>query len=919
MFVDLVGSTALADMLELEEYDEVLSDFHRLVGDIVTAYGGTQLQHFGDGSMACFGLRRDSEDAALASLACSLSLARQMPERLSGQQVRIGLHTGPVMTHPDANGALEPQLTGFHVSVAARLQQLARPGTVVISGETRSLLGRVARLRVSSTMSFKNAGTARSIECVEVGSFTFKLTDVQKNPVLERDDCIARIAAGGFDSGLDAGFLLAGPMGIGKTSVLTRLAATGPGMILLAARANLRRKPLFAIAEAIAAALFPGSEPSTYFLEPALDRQGMAGLDSKIVADILGLAVEIAPKLSPELRRQKRIATAAEMLARLIEASGSWFGFDDLQWADAESVAVLERLIADPRCPPNRLVLASRPGPIGLDFAKANRLSLISLQPLSDHAAHTILARDFVLPATTRGRVVATAQGNPLFLRALAMHAGQTRAEDPKGRSLPQTVEAALQSLIASLEDDRELIANAAICGRVFRREHLAMLVPEDAHTADRLAFLVINGIFDVVPEGYSFSHVLTRDAAYAMIPPTHRASLHRTLYRRLLREDLRFAETYPTVIADHALVGGDVVETVETSLAAGMHLLRCANFDEASQYLGRAVRHMELAQRDAAGHPQLLATQAYFASAQVQRFGFTHPNVLASYQRLEKMLEGEPADLPERTVVYYGILAHRMISGRIRECRTLLANMGRFTRHHGQRDHILWLVNEAAYGLYSGRHRRAATACEQVEALYDIARDGSLFLEVGADPLASVLSAQVHLAARGGDLASSMAIMARAKDHLGQIGGINQLPWIQIFCGAALGFAGDGARARAEIQEGIALADEQASAFWSLIGRIWDAVFAIRGGENVDARAQLEALLDHAGQVGALINRPLFTATLAQACDALGDGAMALTHSADAVAQLLKTGEGMFAHEILAIRRSIAGPAALAHRLRRC
>lgn len=903
MFVDLVGSMKLAQELDLDDYDAMLARFHQAVADLIASYGGLLLQHYGDGAMACFGLQRDGEDAALAALACGLALVERVPERLDGLQIRVGLHSGRVMCHAEGTQALAPQITGYHASLAARIQQIAPPGGVVISEEAAHFISRLARIDVARAQDVMLSGIDKPVGTFEVRGYRF-LHARRHGPLLDRNDVVALILQEGTARPDWPAFLVIGGMGLGKTSLLDHLATTTGTQIRLSARANLARTPFFPVLEYLVQHLFDGGVPNSGEIEELLATENFPAMpdDSATFHAMLGLLVDPLPNLSPEGQRQNRIDLATRLLIYLMEHRSVHLAFDDVQWADPDSLAVIEAIIAQRRFPPGQIVLAARPHLEMRALADRHGIKIVELHPLSDEAALSLvglIGPDLPLPL--RERILAKAEGNPLFIRVLSQHLGHSADVNNEAVTLPETIEAAYQAMIERFEDEKGLIMAASILGRVFQSDHLSLLVAKGAQMADRLEHLVRNGIFSAVPNGFAFSHILLRDAAYAMIPPSRRRLMHRHLFTALAEHDPAFALAYPELLAEHGLSSGDPTAIIPACITAGRHLLQAAHFDHALHYFQQALRHMP---PEPAGeiHQQRLPTLAMFTSAQVQRLGFAHPDVLTSYRQLEAETERGRAGALEQVLVRYGIVSHAMIGARLHDCARMLEQMRVLATGQGPVPEMLYEVHRAAHALYTGQFALCEDACGRVEALYSPERDTRLLLEVGADPLASILSARAHVSARMHGVGRAHEALARAKEHLVAIGAITQLPWIHIFGSVALFFGGDRQTAVRELEEGIALADTQSAAFWSLIGRMWQAVYRIHEGAHADGMMLLEPLLDQAAAVGVAINLPIFLASLSRACLETGDVRRAENLWVRAANLIDASGEAMFAEQVFAL-----------------
>lgn len=903
MFVDLVGSMKLAQELELDDYDAMLGRFHEAVADLIASYGGLLLQHYGDGAMGCFGLQHDGEDAALAGLACGLSLVERVPARLSGLQVRVGLHSGKVMCHGEDTRALVPQITGYHASLAARLQQIAPPGAVVISEQAAHFISRLASIDVVGARDVMLSGINRPVGTFEVRGYRF-LHAPGNSPLLDREHVLARVMGDDASWPDCPAFLIMGEMGLGKTSLLDRLAESADSQIRMSARANLARTPFFPVLECLIHELFDGVVPKAGECEEFFAGQNFPAIpgDSNTFQAMVGLPVDQLPNLTPEGQRQNRIDLVTRLLIFLMDRSAAHLAFDDVQWADPDSLAVMEAIIAQRRFPAGRVVLAARPYPEIRALADRHGIEIVELQPLSDDAAWRLVARSGAdLSLQLREKILAKAEGNPLFISVLSQHLAQLADATDEAVILPETIEAAYQAMIERFDDEKALIFAASILGRTFLRDHLALLVPEDVRTRDQFDHLVRSGIFTVMPGGFAFSHILLRDAAYSMIPPSRRRMFHRQVFTALSDEHPAFAQAYPELLAEHALSSGDPTAIIPACINAGRHLLQAAHFDPALGYFQHALAQMP---HEHAGenHRARLSTLALFTSTQVQRLGFAHPDVLASYRQLEAETESGGGGTLEQMLVRYGIVSHAMIGARLHDCARMVDQMGVLAAGQGPVHDMLYEVHRAAHALYSGQFALCEEACGRVDALYSPERDALLFLEIGADPLASILSARAHVSARLYGIGRAHDALARAKDHLVAIGAITQLPWIHIFGSAALFFGGDRQSAVREVEAGIGLADSQSAAFWSLIGRMWLAVYKIHDGAHEEGMTLLEPLLDQAAAVGAAINRPIFLASLSHASLETGNVRRAEDLWVRAASLIDESGEAMFAEQVFAL-----------------
>ena len=870
-FIDLVGSTAFANSTELETYDDTIAAFHQLVNDTVETYRGRVLQRYGDGVLSCFGLDHDGEDSALSAIAAGLSIAKSMPEQVSGQQVRVGIDTGQIMCRVGQQGALFPQLTGLHVNRAARLQEQAPTGGVVISGQTKSFLSRLARLDEASHDTRLLKGIDQPVELIEVTGFQFQEDHTEGSILLERDKELALL-----QNDASRAHAIIGPAGIGKTVLLDAFSRTqkNAGVVRVDARANLQQSALFPVVETLRRELDLHAQSSLEDLATQFKSIGVTleDQDIMVVAGLLGLQAAQPILLTPEQLQSRRITLATHALAGLAQTRTAALTFDDLHWFDEGTIAVLQALMQAEGTPP-RIVVTSRPSEKVDALLENTPVTPVHLAPLSEDAAAEALSSYPELGDTKRARIIEAAEGNPLFLSALATHARQVEDEDGS-QQLPQTIEATFQAIINGFGALRDVIQCASILGRDFQPERVAHLLPDRPNLDDELRVLTIRGIFNPYAEGaLFFDHILLRDAAYEMIPGKRRRSLHKSFADAMQTHDPDYCSAYPHLIADHRMAARDHENLPAACIAAGIHMLMAVNFDQSMAYLDHARANMEdQAAPEQVSRPEYLPILSLLASATVQRMGFSHPVVLERYQLLEDAITYAEGTDRQRMTALYGLFAHRIINGRVRESGEYVEMMEKLARDGDDELKVMWLVNETAHALYSGKFDLAADRSAQLKSIYRVEDHGRLFLELGADPLASVLSADAHVASREGDLDGAQAAMTQAQEHLKAIGAIAQIPWIHVFGGQALLAGGYLDLASKEVQAGIEIADEQQAQFWSLIGRVWMTIIQIYQGNTTETPAMLEMLTEQASMIGANLNAPFYKAALAKAHVANGD-----------------------------------------------
>ncbi len=912
-FVDLVGSTAMAEAMELEDYDALLERYHRICAEAIAAHGGRMVQLYGDGALACFGLSHDAENAALAAVTAMLEIARAVPRALPGVEVRIGVHSGTVLHRQQGEGELASQITGLDVNVAARVQGLAPPGGVVASATTMGFLGRIARVAAEDLGEVELKGVREPLRVFAIEDRPFGPPRPEPQPLVERDALLERLTAD--PAGMEARvFLLVGPPGLGKSAVLAEFARrldNARTVIRLSARLNLRHSPLVPFVDPLVRALgyerfpVPASTPladlagRTARLFPAI-----AVSRIPVLGNLLGLAEveDLAARYAPGQLREMRIQLMVDLVAELMAAQAIALSFDDFHWADADSREVVDRLLARGVPPTCVLVLSCRPDAEIEGVALRHGATLLRLSPLSGEGARQLLAqaaKSTDLDAEAAQQAIALAEGNPLFLRALldfSRRAGQAAAS----KALPATIEATFQGVVNSFGPVRDLALLAAVVGRSFTEEEVLWLAAETGTDVRAgLAELAGGGLVERERAGWRFGHILMQEAAYHMLPGKRRRELHRRFATAFAANDPDRAAAFPEVVADHAVASGDPPLIVRCCVAAGTGFLRRAVLEQAVQYLDTAAG--ALGALEEAGPSLRLQVLTLLAAARVQRFGFSHPDTVRGYEDLEAAAQQADAAGLERMHALYGLFAHRVISGEVRASREIVLDMQRAAEPGDRHQAILHLVNACAQAFYAARFDEYLPLAAKLRALYDRETDGSLFLSVGADPLVSVMTAEANVFGMRGDAARVRALTGEALAHLDGIGAALQKPWVLIFDAMALYGAGAHEEAEAQLGEGVALADGQGAAFWSLVGRLWLCVLASDRGRPEEGPIGLGPLMAQADAVGIGISRPFILSV--HATDKLREGRAdeALSLARGACHEAARTGQRLWAPEILA------------------
>jgi class 3 adenylate cyclase/tetratricopeptide (TPR) repeat protein len=555
VFVDVAGSTALGEQLDPESLRALMGEFFDLARGVVERHGGIVEKFIGDAVMAVFGLPTIHEDDALRAVRAAEELrSRLAASHLAGRlAIRTGINTGKVVAgDPDAGQRL---VTGDAVNTAARLEQAAQPGEILLGLPTLRLVrGAVVTEEVPAIDARGKADPLRAFRLSSVDAAAELAARRSDVPLVGRERELARLRRSYEDAVAERRcglFTLLGPAGVGKSRLVHELTAAVRGEATV-----LRGRAL------------PYGEGITFWPIAEMVR-GAAGVDETddheaavaklraLVADVpeadeivrsVATAVGIA---DGEIDRDDLFRAVRRLFETLASKRPLVAVFDDLQWAEPTLIDLVEHVIDWSSGSPILVVVLARPELLDLrptwGGGKLDAQTVL-LEGLGEgdvrDLARALLGGD--VDDALLDRVEAVAEGNPLFVEqlvAMLVEDGHLVRDGDRWQArlefgeieVPPTISALLAARLDRLPSgERALAARASVVGRVFERLAVAELSPETdrADVSAGLHSLVRRELIRPdrsaeAPDTFRFRHILIRDAAYDALPKRERAELH--------------------------------------------------------------------------------------------------------------------------------------------------------------------------------------------------------------------------------------------------------------------------------------------------------------------------------------------------------------------------------------------------------
>ena len=506
LFCDVVGSTALAERSDPEVMRGVMSRFYAAVREPVERNGGVVEKVIGDALMAVFGIPTVREDDALRALRAALEM-RDAVRAIGEIQARIGINTGDVLARDPTQG--ESLVVGDAVNVAARLEQAAAPGDVLVGEATWALVGHAADGQQVAPIAAK--GKREPLRAWRLDG-----VDPEARSHRRRLDLpmIGRAAETGLlrwalerSSRAQRPHLVTviGQPGIGKSRLVAELPRLEDGLTILTGqcRAITESSSLEPLLEVARAAIPNGSSLSEGIAEVMLGDQ-----DAAAVAACLRRGAA-APDVAWAVSR---------LIGALAETRTVVVLLEDVHWASALLLDIVEQLLGDSRRRALLVVCTARPELSDRRPAwgrGANTISM-ALERLDDPDTRRLLSYASPgLEAEQADRIVAAAEGNPLFAEHLAALVG----DEAEAAGLPRSLQVLLAARLEALpEPEQEVVGVAAVAGRDFPAAAVEALVGRPVD--DELERLAQRELVEPTTVGrHRFGHALLQDAAYGLLP----------------------------------------------------------------------------------------------------------------------------------------------------------------------------------------------------------------------------------------------------------------------------------------------------------------------------------------------------------------------------------------------------------------
>jgi class 3 adenylate cyclase/tetratricopeptide (TPR) repeat protein len=550
LFADVAGSTSLAERLDPESVRRVMARYFDEMSAVIMRHGGTVEKFIGDAIMAVFGIPAVHEDDALRAVRAALEMRAALAalnERLETEWgLRIGMctgiNTGEVVAGDAAAG--QTLVTGDAVNVAARLQQAAEEGEILIGRETYLLVRDAVETDAVEPLSLKGkqerVAAYRLADVAPIVSVPARRLDsplVDRTSELEllRDSLARAVARSSCEL-----VTVVGGAGVGKSRLATEaVARAGEDATVLTGRCLSYGEGItyWPLVEAIKQAAEIADTDSPDSIRVKLTGLVADDEDARLVVDHISqlLGVTSSPATS-----EQTFWSVRKLLEGVARRAPLVLVLEDVHWAEPKLLDLVEYLGAWCRGAPLFVLCLARPDLLDErpSWGREDWASSVVLEPLAEEDTDALIESRLgmlELDDAVRARVRAAAEGNPLFIEqmlAMLAEGGAGVGETP----LPPTIQSVLAARLDRLSHDERLVIEAAsVMGRLFWWEALPAVLPDEV--AQRLSGLLMALVRKqmIAPEtdgsgrehGFRFGHILIRDAAYAALPLEARSALH--------------------------------------------------------------------------------------------------------------------------------------------------------------------------------------------------------------------------------------------------------------------------------------------------------------------------------------------------------------------------------------------------------
>jgi class 3 adenylate cyclase len=626
MFCDLVGSTALSARMDPEDLREVISAYQKCVTETVQRFGGFVAKYMGDGVLVYFGYPHAHEDDAERAVRAGLALVAAVGglRSYAPLQTRVGIATGLVVVGDliGSGASQEQAIVGETPNLAARLQGIAEPNSVVIAESTRRLLGNLFELEDLGAHDLKGiSGPARAWAALRPASVESRFDAFHASGLTElvgREEELELLLRRWAKAKTGEGqvVLLSGEPGIGKSrltvALMERLTPEPHTRLRYFCSPQHTDSALYPIISQMERAAALAHNDTTQVkldkLDTLLTQSFTSPMDKALFAEMLSLQNDgryPTLDLTAQQRRHRTLEALTAQVETLSRIKPMLMIYEDEHWSDPTSLEALDRTIDRLRALQVLLIVTYRPESeppwIGRPYVTALTLNRLGEREIAALIEGVACKRS--LPESIRRDIIERTDGIPLFVeemtRAVVEAESDADAErtaaavPPSAPAVPASLHASLMARLDRLGPAKEVAQIGSVIGREFSHDLMTRVVgklkPDFQVALDDLVAAGLLFRHGPPPDAtYLFKHALLRDAAYSTLLRSRRQELHGRIVCVLRQDFPELVVTQPELLAQHCSEGGMIFDAIDYYLVASQRATAALNTVEASAHLKR-------------------------------------------------------------------------------------------------------------------------------------------------------------------------------------------------------------------------------------------------------------------------------------------------------------------------------------------